>query len=55
MIVIVAALAGAILGAFNAKRRGGKAADMAQYAIAHAIIFALLAYLAAIIARLLTG
>ena len=42
MIVILAALAGAALGAWNAKRRGGGLADMAQYAAATAIILALL-------------
>ncbi|MFC3118215.1 apolipoprotein acyltransferase [Jhaorihella thermophila] len=55
MIVILAALFGAALGAFNAKRRGGKAADMAQYAAAHAIIFALLGLAATIVIERMAG
>lgn len=42
MIVILGALAGAFLGGYRAKTRGGKPADIAQYAGAHAIAFALL-------------
>lgn len=55
MIVIVAALTGAILGGFNARRRGGGPADMAQYAAATAIIFALLGYGAAILVDRMAG
>ena len=48
MIVIVAALFGAALGAYRAHARGGSRADMAQYGIAHAIAFALLGLFATI-------
>ena len=41
MIVILAALAGAIWGGFVAKKRGGKPADIAQYAAGYGIAFAL--------------
>jgi hypothetical protein len=42
MIVIGGFGLGAILGALAARRRGGKGADMAQYAVAYGIAFALL-------------
>lgn len=42
MIVIAGALLGASWGAWLARSRGGKPADMAQYAAAFAIAFALL-------------
>ena len=41
MIVLAAAVVGAILGALTAKRRGGKPADIAQYAAGYAIAFTL--------------
>ena len=41
MIVIFAALAGAILGGLRAARRKGNKLDIAQYAAVHAIAFAL--------------
>ncbi|MDV7142831.1 apolipoprotein acyltransferase [Tropicimonas sp. TH_r6] len=41
MIVILAALAGAIWGGLLARKRGGKPADIAQYAAGYAIAFAL--------------
>ncbi len=41
MIVILAALAGAIWGGLTARRRGGQAADIAQYAAGYAIALAL--------------
>ncbi len=41
MIVLVAALAGIALGIFNAKKRGGKGLDMAQYAAGYGIAFAI--------------
>jgi hypothetical protein len=49
MIVIGLALFGAILGGLRARRRGGKAADIAQYAAAHAIAFALVGLLLTIV------
>ncbi|MFV0335554.1 MAG: apolipoprotein acyltransferase [Tropicimonas sp.] len=41
MIVILAAIAGAIWGGIQARRRGGKPADIAQYAAGYAIALAL--------------
>lgn len=41
MIVILAALAGAIWGGLLARKRGGKPADIAQYAAGYAIALAL--------------
>lgn len=41
MLVIIAILAGAIFGGWRAKTRGGKGADILQYAAVHAIIFGL--------------
>ncbi len=42
MFVIGGLLLGAISGGLRARARGGKAADIAQYAVVHAIIFGLL-------------
>lgn len=42
MIVIAGVLAGGLIGALTAKRRGGKPADMAQYAAGYAIALGLL-------------
>jgi hypothetical protein len=42
MIVIAGALVGGSYGAWLASRRGGSAADIAQYAAGFAIAFALL-------------
>lgn len=42
MIIIAGAVLGGGWGAWLAKRRGGKPADIAQYATAFAIAFALL-------------
>ena len=49
MIVIGAALIGAVLGGFTAKKRGGAVADIAQYAASFGIIFMLVGLLATII------
>ncbi|MFZ5963813.1 apolipoprotein acyltransferase [Thalassococcus sp. BH17M4-6] len=49
MIVLIAALVGAVLGATTAKRRKGNAADMAQYAAGFGIFFALLGVVATIV------
>ncbi|WP_121629655.1 apolipoprotein acyltransferase [Tropicibacter alexandrii] len=49
MIVLTAALIGALLGGFNAKRRKGNGLDIAQYAAVYAIAFALLGLFATII------
>lgn len=42
MFVIGGLLLGAIGGGLRAKARGGKAADIAQYAVVHAILFGLI-------------
>ncbi|MDC0343450.1 MAG: hypothetical protein WAO69_04805 [Aestuariivita sp.] len=42
MIVVAGVVLGAILGTWNAKRRGGTRLDMLQYAAATAIAFGLL-------------
>lgn len=41
MIVILGALAGALWGGYLARSRGGKAADIAQYAAGYAIALSL--------------
>lgn len=41
MIVIVAAIAGLLIGGWTAKKRNGNRADIAQYATVYAIAFAL--------------
>ncbi len=55
MVVIGGILLGALLGALSARRRGGKPADLAQYATGFAVAFGLAAWILAIIfERLLT-
>ena len=49
MIVIAGALAGGGYGAWLAARRGGSAADIAQYAAGFAIAFALVGVFATVI------
>ena len=49
MIYIPAAIAGALLGAYTARKRGGNKLDMAQYAAGYGIVFALLGLIATII------
>ncbi len=48
MIVILCALGGAIWGGLLARKRGGKPADIAQYAAGYGIAFALLGVFATI-------
>ena len=48
MIVIIAAIVGAVLGGFTAKKRQGNRLDIAQYATVYAIAFALLGLIATI-------
>jgi len=43
MIVLTAAITGALLGVFQAKRRNGNRKDIAQYAVVYAMVFALVA------------
>ncbi|MGE4327990.1 MAG: apolipoprotein acyltransferase [Pseudodonghicola sp.] len=49
MIVIFAALIGAVIGGLTARKRGGKPADIAQYAAGYAIAFAIVGVLATIL------
>ena len=49
MIVIGGLIIGAAFGAFKAKKRGGSAADILQYAAVYGIIFGLLGMMATII------
>ncbi|MCE8545823.1 apolipoprotein acyltransferase [Ruegeria pomeroyi] len=49
MIVIAAALFGALLGGLTAKRRNGTTADIAQYAAGYAIAFTLLGMIATLV------
>ena len=49
MIVIAAALLGAIIGGVTAKRRKGNAMDIAQYAAGYAIAFAIVGMVATLI------
>lgn len=49
VLVLGAMVVGAALGAWRAKRRGGRALDMLQYAAAHAIPLMILALFVTII------
>lgn len=49
MIVILSAVIGAIVGALRAKKRKGKTADILQYAVVHAMFFALLGLFLALV------
>ncbi|MCA8884086.1 MAG: apolipoprotein acyltransferase [Rhodobacteraceae bacterium] len=49
MIIIAAALIGAVTGGLTAKRRGGAPADIAQYAVAYGIAFAVIGLFATVI------
>jgi hypothetical protein len=54
MIVIAGLILGALYGGWSAKRRGGKPADIAQYATVYAIFFCLIGvFLTLILDRLL--
>lgn len=49
MIILIAAVTGALIGGFIARRRKGRAADIAQYAAVYALIFALVGLFASIL------
>jgi hypothetical protein len=49
MIVLVAALIGALMGGFAAKRRGGNGMDIAQYAAGYAMAFIVVALIATVV------
>ncbi len=56
MIVIGGAILGALIGALTARKRGGKPADMAQYAAGYGIALALLGlFLTIFLERSLAG
>jgi len=49
MIVIGAALLGAIIGAMTARKRGGNRLDIAQYAAGYALAFVVVGLIATIV------
>jgi hypothetical protein len=49
MIVLVAALIGAIVGGITAKRRGGNKLDIAQYATGYAMAFIVVGLIATVV------
>ena len=49
MIVVVCAIAGALFGALAARKRGGKLADIAQYAVASAMVFGIIGMIATVL------
>lgn len=55
MIVIAAAVFGALLGVMSARRHKGNKKDMAQYAAGFGIAFALLGFLATIVIGRMAG
>ncbi|MBJ6373172.1 apolipoprotein acyltransferase [Sedimentitalea arenosa] len=55
MIVIAGAVAGAAFGAMTAKKRGGNRADIAQYAVASAMAFAVVGMLLTVIIDRVAG
>ncbi|MGR3551433.1 hypothetical protein [Pseudooceanicola sp.] len=42
MIILAGALIGALFGGYRAKARHGRTADILQYAVVHAMLFALI-------------
>ncbi len=55
MIVIAGILIGAVTGAMIARKRGGKPADLAQYAAASAMAFGVVAMIATVLIDKLAG
>ncbi|WP_407493237.1 hypothetical protein [Pseudooceanicola sp. MF1-13] len=49
MVILIAILLGAVFGGYRAKKRKGRAADIAQYAFAHALLFGLIALFVSLI------
>lgn len=49
MIVIVAAIVGAIIGGLTARKRGGNKLDMAQYAAGYALAFVIVGLIATVL------
>ena len=55
-LVLGSAVVGGIIGAWTARKRGGRPADIAQYAAGFGIAFALLGVIASItLSRILLG
>lgn len=56
MFVIAGLVLGAMAGAWQARKRGGRAADIAQYAAVYAILFGLVGlFLTLLLDRMLRG
>lgn len=56
MFVIGGLVLGVLFGGYSARRRGGKAADIAQYAAVYAILFGLIGlFLTLFLDRMLRG
>ena len=55
MIVILAILAGAALGAWRARQRRGNRLDMAQWAAGYGVLFGLVAMLVSIVLTRMAG
>lgn len=56
MIVIVLGIAGALLGGFTARKRGGNRKDIAQYAAGYSMAFIIVGMvLTVILDRMLSG
>lgn len=49
MIVILAALSGAIIGGMTARKRGGNRLDIAQYAAGYALAFTVVGLIATVV------
>ena len=49
MIIIIAALIGAVWGGWMAKRRGGNRKDIAQYAVVMAVVLTLAAMIVEVV------
>ncbi|MCZ4352430.1 hypothetical protein O4H61_07865 [Roseovarius aestuarii] len=49
MIILIAALTGAALGAVKAKKRNGQLSDILQYAAVHALMFTVLGLFATLL------
>jgi len=49
MIVILAALSGALIGGYTAQKRNGNRLDIAQYAAGYALAFTVLALIVTVI------
>lgn len=55
MIILICAILGVVTGVTIARRRGGKGADMAQYAAGYAIAFMIVGLFLSILIERLAG